>query len=54
MALSDCPKCWDTPCICGHMYEQMPVETVRKIHEATGRVLADRAEPSGPNPTGKH
>ena len=19
MALSDCPKCWDTPCTCGHM-----------------------------------
>lgn len=18
MALSDCPKCWDTPCTCGH------------------------------------
>lgn len=21
MALSDCPKCWDTPCGCGYMYE---------------------------------
>lgn len=19
--LSDCPKCWDTPCRCGHSYE---------------------------------
>jgi len=19
MALSDCPKCWDTPCTCGYM-----------------------------------
>ena len=21
MALSDCPKCWDTPCVCGHTYK---------------------------------
>jgi hypothetical protein len=20
--LTDCPKCWDTPCTCGHEYEQ--------------------------------
>lgn len=20
MALSDCPKCWDTPCLCGYEY----------------------------------
>lgn len=20
MSLSDCPKCWDTPCTCGHEY----------------------------------
>jgi hypothetical protein len=20
MALSDCPRCWDTPCSCGHEY----------------------------------
>ena len=19
MSLSDCPKCWNTPCTCGHM-----------------------------------
>lgn len=21
MAMSDCPKCWETPCACGHDYE---------------------------------
>ena len=20
MSLSDCPKCWDTPCVCGYNY----------------------------------
>jgi len=19
--LSDCPKCWETPCVCGHEYK---------------------------------
>lgn len=23
MALSDCPKCWDTPCTCGHEYRHV-------------------------------
>jgi hypothetical protein len=21
MSLSDCPKCWNTPCTCGHMFK---------------------------------
>lgn len=21
MALSDCPKCWETPCVCGYGYK---------------------------------
>jgi len=25
VALSDCPKCWETPCICGHDYEIWPM-----------------------------
>lgn len=24
MALSDCPKCWETPCACGHEYRNWP------------------------------
>lgn len=26
MALSDCSKCWETPCMCGHGYEDWSVE----------------------------
>ena len=26
MALSDCEKCWDTPCTCGYGYTQMTDE----------------------------
>lgn len=24
MALSDCPKCWETPCHCGYQYKDYP------------------------------
>jgi hypothetical protein len=24
MALSDCPKCWSTPCNCGYQYRNWP------------------------------
>ena len=26
MAMSDCPKCWDTPCTCGHGYRDLSKE----------------------------
>lgn len=26
MALSDCPKCWETPCACGHEYRDWSIE----------------------------
>lgn len=32
MSLSDCPKCWDTPCTCGHMgYETVPLGTKAEL-----------------------
>lgn len=38
MALSDCPKCWDTPCTCGHMgYTTIFHSDIRKaIKESFG------------------
>jgi hypothetical protein len=24
MSMSDCVKCWETPCVCGHEYEGRP------------------------------
>jgi len=26
MAMSDCPKCWETPCVCGHEYKSYSVK----------------------------
>lgn len=35
MSLSDCPKCWDTPCTCGHEYRDWDwdkkIELIRAI-----------------------
>jgi len=42
MSLSDCPKCWDTPCTCGHQYKFMQVERVQDIWNAVTKHLIVR------------
>jgi hypothetical protein len=41
MALSDCPECWETPCVCGHQYQQYSLD--RKI-ELAAAVLGIKKE----------
>lgn len=31
MALSDCVKCFDTPCMCGHAYRRWPTNRVEDL-----------------------
>ena len=31
MALSDCEKCWDTPCVCGHEYNDWPSAKLKEF-----------------------
>jgi hypothetical protein len=31
MSLSDCPKCWDTPCTCGYEYRDWSTERMIKF-----------------------
>jgi len=39
MALSDCEKCWDTPCHCGWQYRDKPTTSMTKwIHD----IIKDR------------
>ena len=30
MAMSDCSKCWETPCVCGHEYDRSKINTIVK------------------------
>lgn len=30
MSLSDCPKCWETPCMCGYEYRNYTTEDMVK------------------------
>lgn len=34
MSMSDCEKCWDTPCTCGHEYRGMRSEDRLRIAQA--------------------
>lgn len=34
MALSDCIKCWSTPCVCGHEYEHWTEEQKNQLIQA--------------------
>lgn len=41
MSLSDCPKCWETPCLCGHGYAKWSAKALQSfIVMLNGLVLA--------------
>lgn len=40
MSLSDCVKCWATPCACGYEYEKWPIERLNKFIETLQEVRA--------------
>ena len=42
MGLSDCIKCWQTPCECGHQYEGWSIE--RKLEMVKAVMGKDEAE----------
>jgi len=52
MSMSDCDKCWDTPCTCGYNYERprMSLQRLREVVEAASRVLAEREASGDPEP----
>lgn len=41
MALSDCPKCWETPCACGHLYRRWTEQRLENHISMLSKVLAD-------------
>jgi hypothetical protein len=42
MSLSDCPKCWDTPCTCGYMYAKWDDDKVMELVKAILKSRDDR------------
>lgn len=42
MAMSDCPKCWDTPCTCGHEYENSSDDFIKTMYNLFGKIIKER------------
>lgn len=36
MSLSDCPKCWDTPCTCGHEWHLPNYQAILRSRDTRG------------------
>jgi len=43
MSLSDCPKCWDTPCECGWEYRNYSIEGLRKRSDLLNNIISFKA-----------
>lgn len=44
MSLSDCEKCWDTPCECGYQYREWTTERLVLFIAVLQQIIATRAE----------
>lgn len=44
MGLSDCEKCWETPCICGHSYQGWSTERIERLIKELLIILKNRNE----------
>lgn len=42
--LSDCIKCWETPCRCGHDYKNWPKNELRDFIQTLQKVLKSKEE----------
>jgi len=43
MSLSDCPKCWDTPCTCDYDWEQWSLERLKKHREMIDKIIVAKS-----------
>jgi hypothetical protein len=44
MAMSDCIKCWETPCCCGHEYKTYPLSKLLEIYDVVKKELVSRGK----------
>lgn len=42
MSLSDCEKCWSTPCECGHDYRNWDLARLKKFYKVIGDIIASK------------
>lgn len=42
MGMSDCPKCWDTPCTCGHDYRGWSLDKLLEFRDMIDEVIAEK------------
>jgi hypothetical protein len=52
MAMSDCEKCWDTPCTCGYDYETWDTSKIVELRDVLDALVKRReaGEPRRPHP----
>lgn len=42
MSLTDCSRCWESPCMCGWEYRYRRLEWIKALHKIIGKVIAFR------------
>lgn len=42
MSLSDCPKCWETPCCCGYEYKDWDIKRIKDQIKMLQKVLKNK------------
>ena len=47
MAMSDCIKCWETPCCCGHEWRERDLVYLQKMHKLIGDIIKEKTSFDG-------
>lgn len=50
MCISNCPTCWETPCICGESFRHLSTNELMALVVALNKLVADRVQ-AGFDPT---
>ena len=46
MSLSDCEKCWETPCVCGYTYKKWKTERIVELRDVLNKTIYERSDNS--------
>lgn len=42
--MSDCLKCWETPCMCGYEYKSRSLEYLIELRDVISKVIKEKQE----------